>query len=297
MIVEIDKSPNKIINKNLLHFNVKGALDFSENLYIEMYSDQEIGSEEVPINDFVKKLGGAFPNLYEVFNTQCRYLKLDHHFNVRQRSIWVICKHHFRHSHEGWGSNGKTTKLNNFDKAIEYLTGEHSGYSLEILGHRLDSQVEDLEKYYQGDVERYASFGIPMQKLGEVYGVCKIYETYVGNAKGLIQSTREDAEKIREIGKEYGETTGRPRDIGYLDLQKLIDAINHTGVKILFINKVDILKETNIFKIVDIDKQIKEFDNFEDMKDSIVDNLVTWTEIYSDNIIFSESKDGTDIKI
>jgi len=143
----------------------------------------------------------------------------------------------------------------------------------------------------------FASFGIPMQKLGEVYGVCKIYETYVGNAKGLIQSTKEDAEKIREVGKEYGETTGRSRDIGYLDLQKLIDAINHIGVKTLFINKVDILKETKIFKILDIDKQIKQFDNFEDMKDSIVDNLVIWTEIYRENIIFSESKDGTDIKI
>jgi len=143
----------------------------------------------------------------------------------------------------------------------------------------------------------FASFGIPMQKLGDVFGVCKIYETYVGNATGLIQSTPEDAEKIREVGKEYGETTGRPRDIGYLDLQKLIDAINHTGVKKLFINKVDILEQTNIFKILDIDKQIKEFDNFEDMKEYIIGKLILLTEIFTDNIIFSGSKSGDDIKI
>ncbi len=136
-----------------------------------------------------------------------------------------------------------------------------------------------------------------MKKLGKVYGVCKIYETYVGNAEGLIQSTKEDEDKIREVGKEYGETTGRPRDIGYLDLHKLIDAVNQTGVDTLFINKVDILEEVKIFKILDIGKQIKEFDNLDDMKEHIVDSLSTWTEIYSDKIIFSGNKDGSDIKI
>lgn len=143
----------------------------------------------------------------------------------------------------------------------------------------------------------FASFGIPMQKLDEVYGVCKIYETYVGNAKGLIQCTDDDSNKIREIGKEYGETTGRPRDIGYLDLQRLIDAINHTGIRKLFINKVDILKEIKIFKIIDLNGSVISFKTFEDMKDSIIDNLIIWTEIIRENVYFSETKDGSDIEL
>jgi adenylosuccinate synthase len=141
----------------------------------------------------------------------------------------------------------------------------------------------------------FASFGIPIQKLGNVYGVCKIYETYVGNATGLIQSSDEDAEKIRKVGDEYGETTGRPRDIGYLDVQKLIDAVNHNGVTTLYINKVDVLEDVKIFKLIDVDDQIKQFDTLEDMKETIIDNLMMYTEIYREKIIFSGKKDGTDI--
>ena len=141
----------------------------------------------------------------------------------------------------------------------------------------------------------FTSFGIPLQKMGEIIGVCKIYETYVGNATDLIQSTIEDAEKIREVGAEYGETTGRPRDIGYLDLQRLIDAINQTGVDKLFINKIDVLEETKIYKVIDTNGEIKEFKDIEQMKDFVKDILITWTEIHRDKIIFSGKKDGIDI--
>jgi adenylosuccinate synthase len=141
----------------------------------------------------------------------------------------------------------------------------------------------------------FASFGIPMQKLGEVYGVCKIYETYVGNATELIYSSDEDAEKIREAGDEYGETTGRARDIGYLDVQQLIDALNHNGATTLYINKVDVLEDVKIFKLIDIDGQIKQFDTLDDMKECIIDSLMLYTELYREKIIFSGKKDGSDI--
>lgn len=141
----------------------------------------------------------------------------------------------------------------------------------------------------------FASFGIPMQKLSKVYGVCKIYETYVGNATNLVTSSKEDANMIRDVGKEYGETTGRPRQIGYLDIQRLVDAINHTGVEELYFNKVDVLEQVKIFKILD-NGVIRVFDTLEEMKEFILDILVVWTEIYRENIHFSGSKDGSDIK-
>lgn len=147
----------------------------------------------------------------------------------------------------------------------------------------------------------FASFGIPLQKLGDVYGVCKIYETYVGNAKDLITSSEEDGDKIREVGKEYGETTGRPRDIGYLDIEKLIEAINQTGVKKLFINKVDVLEETGIFKIIDEsvakeDVNSLQFYTIDEMKRYIIKKISINTDIYEKDIIFSGKKDGKDIK-
>jgi len=155
MIIETDKFLNKIINKNVIKFDVKGALDFTSHLFIEMYGEEVVGAEEVPINDFLKKLNEVYPGLWSYFSKECTILNTEHHFNVRQRSIWVICKTYYRHSHEHWDSKGKTTILNNFDNVIELLSDEHQGYEIDFYGYSLDKHVEELEKYYGGDVERY----------------------------------------------------------------------------------------------------------------------------------------------
>jgi adenylosuccinate synthase len=56
--------------------------------------------------------------------------------------------------------------------------------------------------------------------------------------------------KIRQLGDEYGSTTGRPRQINWLDLDLLIKAININGVTDLIINKLDILMDLGIFKLI-----------------------------------------------
>ena len=142
----------------------------------------------------------------------------------------------------------------------------------------------------------FASFGIPLNNLGDVYGVCKIYDTYVGNSDNIVISSDEDDKIIREVGNEYGETTKRPRKIGYLNIDKLIDAINHTGVNNLLINKLDVLNKVKIFKVIRFN-EIREFDNIEDMKNFIIDELIIYTNLYKEKIIFSGEKDGKDIKI
>jgi len=141
----------------------------------------------------------------------------------------------------------------------------------------------------------FATFGIPLHKIGNVYGVCKIYETYVGNAHEFVISNDNDSNKIREAGNEYGETTGRPRKIGYLNINKLIESINHIGVIKLFINKTDVLEKTKIFKIINIDNNIKEFKNIKDMKKYIINKIILYSDIHKSDIIFSGKRDGKDI--
>lgn len=94
----------------------------------------------------------------------------------------------------------------------------------------------------------FSTFGFPLQWLRRTYGVAKVYETYSGYSETMMKCDPQDEEKIRELGKEYGETTGRARKIGYLDLNRLIKAINSTGVQELFLNKIDILDELKIYK-------------------------------------------------
>lgn len=95
----------------------------------------------------------------------------------------------------------------------------------------------------------FTTFGLPIQSLGKVYGVGKVYETYVGTSDDIVKATLDDEELIRKAGSEYGETTGRPRKVGYLDLSKLITACNMIGVDSLVLNKMDILEELNIYKL------------------------------------------------
>jgi len=139
----------------------------------------------------------------------------------------------------------------------------------------------------------FATFGIPLNRLNKVYGVAKIYETYVGQAKNLVICDEKDANIIREKGQEYGETTGRPREIGYLNINDLIDACNYCGVNKLYINKCDILDEVGIFKII-IDGKITEFKTLKQMKKSIKKYINSYTKV--SDVIFSGSRDGNDLK-
>ena len=139
----------------------------------------------------------------------------------------------------------------------------------------------------------FTTFGLPLRYLNKVYGVAKIYETYVGKAKDLVICSQEDANIIREAGKEYGETTGRPREIGYLNLNDLAIACNQCGVDTLYINKCDILEQVNIFKVIE-NGNIQTFGNIKDMIDYVENYMSINSNI--DKIIFSGTRDGLDIK-
>ena len=90
--------------------------------------------------------------------------------------------------------------------------------------------------------------GIPMQKIRNVYGVAKAYDTYVGAKK----FEKEDPifEKLREAGMEFGTTTGRPRQVGFLDLDLLVRSAKLNSVSHLVVNKVDILEQVGVWKAI-----------------------------------------------
>ena len=85
--------------------------------------------------------------------------------------------------------------------------------------------------------------GFNYKQVRDVVGVIKCYSTYVG-AKGY-QKYDERFEMLREIGQEYGATTGRPRQIDWLDLDEVNEACKMNGVDFLFVNKMDVLRQVN----------------------------------------------------
>ena len=82
--------------------------------------------------------------------------------------------------------------------------------------------------------------GVPPNCIRDIWGVAKIYETYVGAKE--FEGPDEIFEEIRELGKEYGATTGRPRQINWLDYDMLKMASRINGISKLVINKMDILE-------------------------------------------------------
>lgn len=87
------------------------------------------------------------------------------------------------------------------------------------------------------------SLGVPPSAIGEIYGVFKAYATRVGNGPFPTEQENELGNKLREIGGEYGATTGRPRRCGWLDLPLLKKAIQLNGVTQLAITKIDVLEK------------------------------------------------------
>ena len=88
--------------------------------------------------------------------------------------------------------------------------------------------------------------GVPPQSIRKVFGVAKVYRTYVGNKQ--FEEPSEIFDKIRELGFEYGATTGRKRQIDWLDLNQLLMAVKINGVTDVVINKFDILQILNVFR-------------------------------------------------
>ena len=84
--------------------------------------------------------------------------------------------------------------------------------------------------------------GFNFKQVRDVVGVIKCYSTYVG-AKDYQQVHDDRFEKLREIGQEYGATTGRPRQIDWLNLDEVNQACQMNGVTKLIVNKMDVLAQ------------------------------------------------------
>ena len=62
-----------------------------------------------------------------------------------------------------------------------------------------------------------AGAGVPPNSIDEVLGVVKAYSTAVGAGPFVTEAFDADGEKLRDVGREYGATTGRPRRCGWFD--------------------------------------------------------------------------------
>ncbi len=130
--------------------------------------------------------------------------------------------------------------------------------------------------------------GIPLQSIDRVIGVTKAYTTRVGSGPFPTKIEDKDLQqRLREQGGEFGATTGRPRDCGWLDLPMLRRAILENGMTELAMTKLDVLSRLNIPEIpVCIAYEINGFTEYIAPKDTaafamakpIYSSLPSWSE-------------------
>ncbi len=86
-----------------------------------------------------------------------------------------------------------------------------------------------------------AGAGIPPRQISEVIGVAKAYSTQVGTGPMPSESLDEQGDHLRQLGGEFGATTGRPRRVGWFDavVTRYVSELN--GCTALALTKLDVL--------------------------------------------------------
>ena len=91
--------------------------------------------------------------------------------------------------------------------------------------------------------------GVGPSKIDKVVGVCKAYTSRVGDGPFPTELFDEVGERIREVGHEYGTTTGRPRRVGWFDSVVMRHSRRVSGITNLSLNSIDVLSGLDTVKI------------------------------------------------
>lgn len=91
--------------------------------------------------------------------------------------------------------------------------------------------------------------GVGPSKINRVVGVCKAYTSRVGDGPFPTELFDEVGQQIREVGHEYGTTTGRPRRIGWFDTVVMRHSRRVSGITNLSLNSIDVLTGLPVVKI------------------------------------------------
>lgn len=91
--------------------------------------------------------------------------------------------------------------------------------------------------------------GVGPAKIETAVGVSKAYTTRVGDGPFPTELSGEIGDRIRDVGREYGTTTGRPRRVGWFDSVVVRHARRVSGITDLSLNSIDVLTGIESLKI------------------------------------------------
>jgi len=91
--------------------------------------------------------------------------------------------------------------------------------------------------------------GLPLTKVNRIVGIFKAYTTRVGKGPFPTELFDDDGEKLQDIGREFGATTGRPRRCGWFDAVEAKYSVQINGFTEITLTKLDILDHFEEIKV------------------------------------------------
>jgi adenylosuccinate synthase len=91
--------------------------------------------------------------------------------------------------------------------------------------------------------------GVGPRHIDRVVGIAKAYVTRVGSGPFPTELFDEDGDKLRDIGREYGTNTGRPRRCGWFDVPMMRQAVRLNSLSEIALTKLDILDTFETVKV------------------------------------------------
>ena len=91
--------------------------------------------------------------------------------------------------------------------------------------------------------------GVSPREIHEVVGISKAYATRVGSGPFPTELEDETGELLRQAGREFGSTTGRPRRCGWFDALVARYAVRVNGLSGIAITKLDVLSGLETVKV------------------------------------------------
>ncbi|MCU0393632.1 MAG: adenylosuccinate synthase, partial [Thermoflexibacter sp.] len=131
----------------------------------------------------------------------------------------------------------------------EYLINDELGKGKKVLAEGAQGSLLDIDfgsyPFVTSSNTTVAGactgLGVSPRRVGEVFGIFKAYCTRVGSGPFPTELHDHIGEQIRQLGAEFGATTGRPRRCGWLDIPALRYTVMLNGVTQLFMMKTDVL--------------------------------------------------------
>lgn len=264
-------SPENLINKELKQFNdLEGRLFISDKaqLLFPFHAEIDNGREKLrskAIGTTGKGIGPAYAD--KIFRSGHRVGELKNPAKLASK----ILEYYQENAVMFEAMDIKTPTLKELTTQIE---GYYEGLKVyitdttKLVWEYLDSDKKILLEGAQGtmlDIDHgtypfvtssntvsagaCAGLGINQKDIGKVTGIAKAYCTRVGNGPFPSEDFGDDGDRMADVGKEFGTTTGRKRRCGWFDAVAAKHACRLNGVDQVSLMKIDVLDGFNIVKV------------------------------------------------